>query len=69
MLKRTAASEYNINRQKYAAIKLKDGDEVLTVFPLDPESDLLLFSELCMSIRCHCDKIPVQGRATSGVKG
>ena len=69
MLKRTSAAEYNINRQKYAAINLKDGDEVLTVFALDPESDLLLFSEQCMSIRCHCDKIPVQGRTTSGVKG
>ncbi|MFH1511916.1 MAG: DNA topoisomerase (ATP-hydrolyzing) [Bacillota bacterium] len=69
MLKRTAAAEYNINRQKYAAINLKDGDEVLTVFPLDPESDLLLLTEQCMSLRCHCDKIPVQGRATSGVKG
>jgi len=69
MLKRTAAPEYDINRQKYTAINLKDGDEVLTVFPLDPEKDLLLFSEQCMSLRCHCDKIPVQGRATSGVKG
>ncbi|MBE0601073.1 MAG: hypothetical protein IH607_04745, partial [Firmicutes bacterium] len=69
MLKRTNASEYNINRQKYAAINLKEGDEVLTVFALDPESDMLLFSEQCMSIRCHCDKIPVQGRTTSGVKG
>ncbi len=69
MLKRTAASEYNINRQKYAAVSLKDGDEVLTVFPLDPEADLLLFSQQCMSLRCHCDKIPVQGRTTSGVKG
>ncbi len=69
MLKRTAASDYNINRQKYAAINLKNGDEVLTVFALDPESDLLLFSQQCMSIRCHCDKIPVQGRTTAGVKG
>ena len=69
MLKRTAAEEYNINRQKYAAINLKDGDEVLTVFPLDPEADLLLLTEQCMSLRCHCDKIPVQGRTTSGVKG
>jgi len=69
MLKRTSAEEYNINRQQYAAIKLRDGDEVMTVFPLDPESDLLLLSQECMSIRCHCDKIPVQGRTTSGVKG
>ncbi len=69
MLKRTAASEYNINRQQYAAIKLKDGDEVLTVFPLDPETDLLMLTEQCMSLRCHCDKIPVQGRTTGGVKG
>ena len=69
MLKRTSAAEYNINRQQYAAIKLRDGDEVLSVFPLDPETDLLLLSEQCMSIRCHCDKIPVQGRTTSGVKG
>jgi DNA gyrase subunit A len=69
MLKRTTAAEYDINRQKYAAVNLKDGDEVLTVFPLDPEKDLLLFSAQCMSLRCHGDKIPVQGRATSGVKG
>jgi len=69
MLKRTAASEYDINRQQYASIKLKGDDEVLTVFPLDPESDLLMITEQCMSLRCHCDKIPVQGRATAGVKG
>ncbi|MBN1776719.1 MAG: DNA topoisomerase 4 subunit A [Clostridiales bacterium] len=69
MLKRTSAQEYNINRQKYAAINLRGGDEVTAVFPLDPESDLLLLSRECMSIRCHCDKIPVQGRTTSGVKG
>jgi len=69
MLKRTAAEEYNINRQQYATIKLKDGDEVLTVFPLDPETDLLMLTQQCMSLRCHCDKIPVQGRPTAGVKG
>ena len=69
MLKRTSSAEYDINRQQYAAIKLRDGDEVMSVFPLDPESDLLLLSEQCMSIRCHCDKIPVQGRTTAGVKG
>ena len=68
-LKRTAAAEYDVRRQKFAALSLRDGDALLTVLPLDPVLDLLLLTRNAMSIRIHTDNLPSMGRATSGVRG
>jgi len=69
MLKRTSAAEYDVRRQKVAAVNLRPGDRLLTVLPLNPALDLLLISRKGLSIRIHTDSLPVMGRATSGVKG
>lgn len=68
-LKRTAAVEYDVRRQKFAALNLRPGDELLTVFPLDAESDVLLLSVCGMSIRFHADSVSVMGRVAAGVRG
>ncbi len=69
MVKRTAAAEYDVRRQKFAAINLRSGDTLAAVLPLDPALDLLLLSVGGMSIRFHADALPAMGRAASGVKG
>ena len=68
-LKRSSAGEYDVRRQKFGAVNLREGDSLLSVLPLDPTLDLLLFSRTGMSIRFHTDTLPVMGRATAGVKG
>ena len=68
-LKRTTAAEYDVRRAKFAAVGLKDGDELHAVLPMNPELDVLMFSETGMCIRFHSDTIPQQGRTAGGVKG
>ncbi len=68
-VKRTQAAEYDVRRGKFAAVNLKDGDELFAVLSMDQEKDLLLFSESGMCIRFHSDTIPAQGRVAGGVKG
>ena len=68
-LKRTPAKEYDVRRQKFAAVNLREGDSLLTVLPIDTTLDLLLLTKEGMSIRIHTDKISVMGRTTAGVRG
>ncbi len=69
MIKRTAATEYAVRKQKYAAIALKTGDAVQQVLVARENASMLLISKLGMSIHFKIDQIPVMGRATGGVKG
>ena len=69
MVKRTAASEYDVRRQKFGAINLKDGDRLIAVFPAAEAQDLLLVSRGGQCIRFTLDSVPPMGRATGGVKG
>jgi len=69
MLKRTATEEYGARKGKVAAINLKKDDELIDVQVFDQESNLMLFTEKAMSIRMDAKEIPVNGRATAGVKG
>lgn len=68
-VKRTAAADYDVRRAKFAAMTLKEGDELAFVLPLDAALDVLMFSGSGMCIRFHGDAIPVQGRVAGGVKG
>ncbi len=69
MLKRTAAKEYDVRRQKFAALTLRPGDSLLAMVELDPSLDMLCLSQGGMSIRFHTDALPAMGRVTGGVKG
>lgn len=71
MVKRSAAADYAIRRSHFAAINLKNGDELVGMAQLSPEDkgDLLLVARSGMGIRFKLDTISTTGRATAGVKG
>ncbi len=69
MVKRTAAAEYDVRRQKFTAINLKDGDKLIAIFPVHVEQDILLISKGGQCIRFALDTVSQMGRATGGVKG
>ena len=68
-IKRSAATEYDVRRGKFAALNLKDDDSLFGVMQLAPDKDVLLFSHSGMCIRFHGDSVPTQGRVAAGVKG
>ena len=68
-IKRTPAAEYDVKRSRFAAINLKDGDSLLSVFPDEDGADLLLISRNGMSIRFAADTVPEMGRVSAGVRG
>ncbi len=69
MVKRTAASEYDVRRQKFSAINLKNGDSLVDVFPAEGEQDILLITAGGQCIRFSLDAVPQMGRVSGGVKG
>ena len=72
MVKKTALSEYDTNRQGgIIAINLRDGDEVIGARLVSPEDHLLLVSTKGLSARFPADDTTLRpmGRATGGVIG
>ncbi|MBR5301785.1 MAG: DNA topoisomerase 4 subunit A [Clostridia bacterium] len=70
-IKRTASAEYGIRRARFAAINLKDEDQVtaVTAIAQDDPGELLLVTRLGMGLRFKLAEIPSTGRATAGVRG
>jgi DNA gyrase subunit A len=72
LIKKTALSEYDTNRSGgIIAIKLREGDELVSALLLDVDSDVLLVSRKGMSIRFTAtdEALRTMGRSTSGVTG
>ena len=69
LVKRSAATEYAVRRQRFAALALKDGDRVVDVALAQPHADVAIIARSGMSIRFALDTVPAQGRASGGVKG
>ena len=69
LVKRSAATEYAVRRQRFAALALKDGDRVVDVALAQPHADVAIITRSGMSIRFALDTVPAQGRASGGVKG
>ena len=69
LVKRSAATEYAVRRQRFAALGLKDGDRVVDVALAQPHADVAIIARSGMSIRFTLDTVPSQGRASGGVKG
>jgi DNA gyrase subunit A len=72
LIKKTALSEYDTNRTGgIIAIKLREGDELVSALLVDEDSDLLLVSRKGMSIRFTAsdEALRPMGRSTSGVIG
>ncbi|MEI7024463.1 DNA gyrase subunit A [Paenibacillus sp. y28] len=69
-VKRTDLKEYVTSRTTgIVACKLGDGDEVLLVQPSDGTKEILLVTQLGMSIRFKEAEVNTMGRAASGVRG
>jgi DNA gyrase subunit A len=72
LIKKTALEEYDTNRTGgIIAIKLREGDELVSALLVDEDSDLLLVSRKGMSIRFTAsdEALRPMGRSTSGVIG
>ncbi|GAB3597243.1 DNA gyrase subunit A [Microbacterium tumbae] len=72
LVKKTRLSEYDTNRQGgVIAIRLNDGDELVSALLAGAEDDILLISRKGMSVRFQAndDALRPMGRATAGVRG
>lgn len=69
-VKRTLLTEYATNRSiAIAAVKVADGDEVVTVYRSDEPFEVMLVTEQGMSIRFLESEVSLQGRVAGGVRG
>jgi len=68
MAKRASLAEFETRNKKYAAIGLKEGDEVVSVVLDNGLPTVLMVTEKGMSIRFAADSIPRMGRTAAGVK-
>ena len=69
MIKKTALNEYIIGKSSYQAMKLKDGDELMTVEFDKPETSIMFVTKKGMGLNAEKSDIPEQGRISGGVKG
>jgi len=69
LIKKTEWAEYNLIKPCYQAIKLKDGDALMSVELDKNETTILYVTKKGLALNALKDDIPVQGRVAGGVKG
>lgn len=69
MIKKTAVSEYQLQKSTYQAIKLKDGDSLIKIEVDKPDTTILFVTKGGMGLNAEKSDIPAQGRISGGVKG
>ncbi len=69
MVKRSEWSEYGVVKSAFAAIKLKEGDEVIAIEQERQGCTLLFITKQGMCLNADMSDIPAQGRIAAGVKG
>ncbi len=69
LIKKTEWAEYNLIKPYYQAIKLKDGDELMSVEQDLDQTTVFFMTKKGMALNALKDDIPVQGRVAGGVKG
>lgn len=69
MVKRTAFSEYGVNKPCIEAIGLKEGDSVIGVEKVQDDSIIFFGTEGGMCLYSETSDIPLQKRGAGGVKG
>ena len=67
--KKTEFKEYDSKYQSLIAIKLVDGDELVSVRTTNGENDILIFTKNGMGIRFAESELRAMGRGTQGVRG
>ena len=71
MIKKTLWSEYDVNKTIFQAIRLNEGDRVISVQPADPDEEgttifMVTRGGMCINAK---NEIPVQKRIAGGVRG
>ena len=69
MIKKTPINEYALLKRYFQAMKLKDGDEILSIVKEPEKYNLVLVSKTGMVLNADSSDVPVQGRISGGVKG
>ena len=69
LIKKSTTAEYRMTKDSFQAIKLKDGDTVVSVKTFVEGKGLFFATEKGMCLRCESDDVPQQGRVSMGVKG
>lgn len=69
MIKKTDWKEYAIVKSSFQAIKLKEGDELLTIEAEKPNRTLMFVTKNGMCLNADMSDVPMQGRVAGGVKG
>ena len=70
LVKRTSLSDYtNIHAGGIRAVRLNDGDDLVTVKRVEPENHVMLATALGQSIRFDVAQVRPMGRVAAGVKG
>lgn len=68
-VKKTEFKEYDSKYQSLIAIKLAEGDELVSVRTTNGENDILIFTQNGMGIRFAESELRAMGRGTQGVRG
>ncbi|MBQ8109282.1 MAG: DNA gyrase subunit A [Clostridia bacterium] len=68
LIKRTALSEYNVRKSRFAALNLKNGDALMDVLRPNGCESALLLTKGGMAIHFSIDDVSVIGRTAAGVK-
>ncbi len=68
LIKRTALSEYNVRKSKFAALNLKNGDRLLDVKRPEGFESALLLTRGGMAIHFAISEVSLIGRTAAGVK-
>ncbi|GHV01645.1 DNA gyrase subunit A [Clostridia bacterium] len=69
MVKRSAWSEYGVIKSSFQAIKLKEGDAVLSIEQEIADATILFVTKQGMCLNADKSDVPEQGRVAGGVKG
>lgn len=70
MVKRTAWSEYALNKAYFQVAKVNDGDKIISVQPFNGKENTMFFvTRKGIGLNAEMDDIPLQGRISAGVKG
>jgi DNA gyrase subunit A len=68
-VKKSPWSEYNLLKSSFAAIKLKEGDEVINIENDATDTSMLFVTAKGMCLNASKDDLPSQGRIAGGVRG
>jgi DNA gyrase subunit A len=69
LVKRTELKEYDIKKESFDAIKLKEDDKVISVELYDKNKTMAFITKEGMLLHANSDEVPTQGRTAGGVKG